>query len=161
MWKAFNEMKEIGWVNGKLPRMIAVQATGCAPIVRAYEDGAEHAELWEGAHTVAAGIRVPVAIGDFLILRAIRESNGFATAVDDKKILEARNEVAQQEGILLCPEGAATYAAYKKELSSGRISPSESAILFNCASGLKYELPRMSRFLDCTQQVIDYSKLSD
>ena len=161
MWKAFNEMKEIGWVNGKLPRMIAVQATGCAPIVRAYEDGAEHAELWEGAHTVAAGIRVPVAIGDFLILRAIRESDGFATAVDDEKILEARNEVAQQEGILLCPEGAATYAAYKKELSSGRIIPSESAILFNCASGIKYELPRMSRFLDCTQQVIDYSKLLD
>ena len=161
MWKAFNEMKEIGWVNGKLPRMIAVQATGCAPIVQAYEDGAEHAELWEGAHTVAAGIRVPVAIGDFLVLRAIRESNGFATAVDDEKILEARNEVAQQEGLLLCPEGAATYAAYKKELSSGRINPSESAILFNCASGLKYELPRMSRFLDCTQQVIDYSKLSD
>ena len=113
MWKAFNEMKEIGWINGKLPRMVAVQATGCAPIVRAYEDGAEQAELWENAHTVAAGIRVPAAIGDFLILRAVNKSNGFATAVDDEKILEARDEVAQQEGILMCPEGAATYAAYK------------------------------------------------
>lgn len=161
MWKAFNEMKEIGWINGKLPRMVAVQATGCAPIVRAYEDGAEQAELWENAHTVAAGIRVPAAIGDFLILRAVNKSNGFATAVDDEKILEARDEVAQQEGILMCPEGAATYAAYKKELSSGRVDPSESAILFNCASGLKYELPLISQFLDCTQQPIDYSTFSD
>ena len=161
MWKAFNEMKEIGWINGKLPRMVAVQATGCAPIVRAYEAGTEQAELWEGAHTVAAGIRVPVAIGDFLILRAVRKSNGFATAVADEQILAARDEVAQQEGILMCPEGAATYAAYKKELSSGRVDSAESVILFNCATGLKYELPPISRLLDCTQQPIDYSALLD
>ena len=161
MWKAFNEMKEIGWINGQLPRMVAVQATGCAPIVRAYEEGKEQAKLWEGAHTVAAGIRVPVAIGDFLILRAVRKSNGFATAVDDEKILAARDEVARREGILMCPEGAATYAAYKKELSSGRVVPSESVILFNCATGLKYELPPISRFLDSAQQSVDYSAMLD
>ena len=161
MWKAFNEMKEIGWINGQLPRMVAVQATGCAPIVRAYEEGKERAELWEDAHTVAAGIRVPVAIGDFLILRAVRKSNGFATAVDDEKILAARDEVARREGILMCPEGAATYAAYKKELSSGRVVPSESVILFNCATGLKYELPPISRFLDSAQQSVDYSAMLD
>lgn len=156
MWKAFNELKEIGWLTGKLPRMIAVQATGCAPMVKAYEEGKEHADLWENAHTVAAGIRVPVAVGDFLILRAVRESQGFATAVDDAQITAALDEVSQQEGFLMCPEGAATYAAYKQELASGRISPDESAVLFNCASGLKYELPPADQSIDITQP-IDFS----
>ncbi len=158
MWKAFNELREIGWLTGKLPRMVAVQATGCAPIVKAYDEGAEHAELWKNAHTVAAGIRVPVAVGDFLILRAVRESNGFATAVDDDAILQAREEAAQKEGLLLCPEGAATLAAYQKEVAAGRISPDESAVLFNCATGLKYPLPPVEHDLDCTQPV-DYSTL--
>tara|TARA_R110002111_G_scaffold144910_2_gene211299 strand:+ start:168585 stop:169814 length:1230 start_codon:yes stop_codon:yes gene_type:complete len=156
MWKAFNELKEMGWLTGKLPRMVAVQASGCAPIVKAYEAGEEHAPLWENAHTVAAGIRVPIAVGDFLILRAVRESQGFATAVDDEQITTALNEVSQQEGFLMCPEGAATYAAYKQELASGRISPDESAVLFNCASGLKYELPPADQSIDITQP-IDYS----
>ncbi|WP_299464194.1 threonine synthase [uncultured Gimesia sp.] len=156
MWKAFNELKEIGWLTGKLPRMVAVQASGCAPMVKAYEAGEEHAPLWENAHTVAAGIRVPVAVGDFLILRAVRESQGFATAVDDEQITAALKEVAQQEGFLMCPEGAATYAAYKQELASGRISPDESAVLFNCASGLKYELPPADQSIDINQPV-DYS----
>ena len=159
MWKAFHELKENGWIAGKLPRMIAVQATGCAPIVKAFEEGTEFADLWQDAHTVAAGIRVPVAIGDFLILRAVRESNGLATAVDDGAIVAARDEVAHREGFLMCPEGAATYAAYKKELADGRISPDESAVLFNCASGLKYELPAADRSLDHTQPV-DYAELS-
>ncbi len=101
--------------------MVAVQAAGCAPMVRAWEAGLEHAERWENAHTVAAGIRVPQAVGDFLILRAVRESDGFATAVDDDAIEAARTEVAREEGVLLCPEGAATFAAYRKELASGRI----------------------------------------
>ncbi|MCA9096960.1 MAG: threonine synthase [Planctomycetaceae bacterium] len=158
MWKAFNELREIGWLTGKLPRMVAVQATGCAPMVKAFEEGTEHAELWQNAHTVAAGIRVPVAVGDFLILRAVRESGGFAIAVDDPAILAARDEVAQREGFLMCPEGAATYAAYKRAISDGRVSSGESAVLFNCASGLKYDLPPVSRSLDCTKPV-DYGSL--
>ena len=148
MWKAFAELQAIGWLTGKLPRMVAVQAAGCAPIVRAYEQGAEFAELFPNAHTVASGIRVPVAVGDFLMLRAVRESGGFAVAVDDDAILAARAEVAEREGFLMCPEGAATYAAYKQEIASGRIKPSESCVLFNCASGLKYELPRADATLD-------------
>jgi threonine synthase len=142
MWKAFQELRAIGWIDGtRLPRMVAVQAAGCAPIVRAFEEGQEVAAPWVDAHTVAAGIRVPSAIGDFLILRALRESGGFAVAVDDAAILAARQTVGREEGILLCPEGAATCAAYVQELRSGRIHPGERAVLFNCASGLKYDLP--------------------
>ena len=155
MWKAFNELKQIGWLTGKLPRMVAVQATGCAPIVKAYEDEVEHAELWKDAHTVAAGIRVPVAVGDFLILRAVRESGGFAIAVDDDSISAGLEEVSTREGLLLCPEGAATYAAYKQSLDKGLISPDETAVLFNCATGLKYEMPPAEDALDCTKP-IDY-----
>ena len=158
MWKAFNELKQIGWLTGKLPRMVAVQATGCAPIVKAFEEGTEHAALWENAHTVAAGIRVPVAVGDFLILRAVRESGGFATMVDDDAILAGQDEVAQKEGFLMCPEGAATYAAWKQEIDSGRVSPDETAVLFNCATGLKYPMPPADNSLDCTQP-IDYASL--
>jgi len=153
MWKAFSELREIGWVTGKLPRMVAVQSTGCAPIVKAYDEGKEFAELWETASTVASGIRVPVAIGDFLMLRAIRESNGFATAVDDEDILAARDEASEKEGFLMCPEGAATLAAYKKECAAGRIGPDESAVLFNCATGLKYPLPEAKNFIDKSQPI--------
>jgi threonine synthase len=153
MWKAFNELTKIGWLTGKLPRMVAVQATGCAPIVKAYEEGTEHAELWQNAHTVAAGIRVPVAVGDFLILRAVRESGGFAIAVDDESISAGLDEVSKEEGLLLCPEGAATYAAYKQSLEKGLISPDETAVLFNCATGLKYELPPAEDTLDCSRPI--------
>ncbi len=138
MWKAFAELEAIGLIGPKRPRMIAVQAAGCAPIVRAFEEGAEEAPRWENAHTVAAGIRVPRAIGDFLILRAVRESGGFAIAVEDEAILRAREEAAHSEGLLLCPEGAATLAAYRQALAEGRIRRDQSAVLFNCASGLKY-----------------------
>ena len=158
MWKAFQELKQIGWIDDPLPRMVAVQADGCAPIVRAYENGEDHATLWSNASTIAAGIRVPAAIGDFLILRAIRESRGFATAVSDEAILAAREQAARHEGILLCPEGAATLAAYQQELESGRVSTHESAVLFNCATGLKYPLPPVTRQLDC-KQPIDYDRL--
>jgi threonine synthase len=158
MWKAFQELQQIGWLTGKLPRMIAVQASGCAPIVKAFEDGSQHADLWPNAHTVASGIRVPAAIGDFLILNAIRESHGFATAVDDDAILAGLQEVSHTEGFLMCPEGAATYAAWKKELASGRISSNEHCVLFNCASGLKYPLPEANRSLDCRRPV-DYAAL--
>lgn len=151
MVKAFDELEAIGWIGSKRPRMVAVQASGCAPIVKAFESGDEHAELWKNAHTVAAGIRVPAAIGDFLILRGVRDTNGFAIAVDDDVIEAGRSEVAKKEGILLCPEGAATFAAYKQSLAEGRVSKSDRVVLFNCATGLKYELPKVDRFLDRTK----------
>jgi threonine synthase len=156
MWKAFAELEAIGFIGGKRPRMVAVQAAGCAPMVRAFEAGVEHAERWEDAHTIAAGIRVPQAVGDFLILRAVRESGGFAMAVADAAIASALDEVAREEGFLLCPEGAATYAAYKLALADGRIRRDERAVLFNCASGLKYPLPAIERRLD-RHQPIDFA----
>ena len=158
MVKAFNELESIGWIGKKRPRMVAVQSTGCAPIVKAYDEGSEHAEYWENAETVASGIRVPAAIGDFLILRGIRETGGFATAVDDEDIMSAREEVADLEGILLCPEGAATYAAYLKELKTGRISLEDSVVLFNCATGLKYPMPKVDNHID-KDQPLNYSSL--
>ena len=158
MWKAFAELEAIGFIGSKRPRMVAVQAAGCAPIVRAYDAGADHAPRWEDAHTIAAGIRVPQAIGDFLILRAVRESSGFAVAVGDEAITAAIEEVARTEGLLLCPEGAATYAALKQALADGRIGRGEQAVLFNCATGLKYPLPPSERTLDRTRP-IDFATL--
>ena len=140
MWKAFNELEQIGWIGSKRPRMVAVQAEGCAPIVKAFKEGKRHAEPWENAETIAAGIRVPAAVGDFLILDAVRESHGFAVSVSDEEITSAHRECALKEGILLCPEGAATLAALKKELTSGRIKSTEQVMLFNCATGLKYPM---------------------
>ena len=140
MWKAFAELEAIGFIGSKRPRMVAVQASGCAPMVRAFEAGTEHAPRWEDAHTIASGIRVPQAVGDFLILRAVRQSKGFAIAVPDEKISAALNEVAREEGLLLCPEGAATYAAYKESLADGRVTKNDRVMLFNCATGLKYPL---------------------
>jgi threonine synthase len=148
MWKAFDELERLGFIGSKRPRMIAVQAEGCAPIVRAFAAGEEHAPRWEDAHTIAAGIRVPKAIGDFLILRAVRERGGFAIAVSDEAIAAARDEAAARDGLLLCPEGAATLAAAEKALKEGRIGPGDRIVLFNCASGLKYPLEDRSRPLD-------------
>ena len=155
MWKAFNELLELGWIKGRLPRMVAVQAEGCAPIYKAWSEGKEFAPLWENAKTVAAGIRVPIAVGDFLIIRAVNESNGFSISVTDEEIISARDEVSKTEGTLLCPEGAATFSAFKKSLNSGIISENESVVLFNCATGLKYPLPEVSNFIDKTKP-IDY-----
>lgn len=155
MWKAFNELEAIGWIGSKRPRMVAVQAEGCAPIVKAYDEGERHAELWKDAHTIAAGIRVPAAVGDFLILDAVRESNGFAVAVSDEAINDAHQECARTEGILLCPEGAATLAALKQELATGRIKPDEKVVLFNCATGLKYPMKSSHEKIDLNQP-IDY-----
>jgi len=156
MWKAFAEMQELGWIKGPLPKMVSVQATGCAPIVKAYDEGKRHAELWEGATTYAAGIRVPIAVGDFLILDAVRESGGWAVAVDDDAIEDARLEAGHDEGILLCPEGAATFAAYKQALVDGKVSADETVVLFNCGNGLKYPMPDEAGTLDRTKP-IDYS----
>ncbi len=158
MWKAFAELEAIGFIGNKRPRMVAVQAAGCAPMVRAYEQGVEHATRWEDAHTIAAGIRVPQAVGDFLILRAVRESNGFAIAVSDEAIAAGLEEVAREEGFLMCPEGAATYAAYKQSLADGRVKKSERAVLFNCATGLKYPLPPIKKTLD-RHKPIDFAAL--
>ncbi|NJR78080.1 threonine synthase [Sphingomonas corticis] len=148
MWKAFDELERMGWIGAKRPRMYAVQAAGCAPIVRAFEAGEEHAERWEDAHTVAAGIRVPRAVGDFLILRAVRESGGKALAVGDPAILAAVDECARRDGLLLCPEGGATLAAYRQALRSGEVDEEEQVVLFNCATGLKYPMPPADRTLD-------------
>jgi len=158
MWKAFDELEKIGFIGAKRPRMIAVQAAGCAPMVKAYEEGKEHAPRWENAHTIASGIRVPQAVGDFLILRAVRESGGFAIAVEDPAIEMALDEMAREEGFLLCPEGAATYAAYKQSLADGRVKKSDRVVLFNCASGLKYPLPKIEKKLDRLKP-IDYAVL--
>jgi threonine synthase len=158
MWKVFDELGKIDWLDGKRPRMIAVQSTGCAPIVRAFEKNAEFAEPWQNADTIASGLRVPAALGDFLILRAIRESKGFALAVSDGEILDARAEVGREEGLLLSPEGAATYAAYRQALKDGRVAKSDRVVLFNCGIGLKYPMPDTNRFIDRTKP-IDYASL--
>lgn len=158
MWKAFVELEAIGFIGAKRPRMVAVQAAGCAPIVRAFEQGSVHAERWEDARTIASGIRVPAAIGDFLILSAVRDSGGYAIAVDDSEILQSLHDVAVREGLLLCPEGAACHAAWRKSLDEGRIGAGERVVLFNCASGLKYPLPPAEARLDLGAQ-IDFGRL--
>jgi threonine synthase len=158
MWKAWAELQQLGWIGSKLPRLVAVQAETCAPIVRAYEKGERHAELWQNAHTIASGIRVPAAIGDFLILDAVRASGGFAAAVSDAAIEAAVAKVAKEDGLLLCPEGAATYAAYVDALDAGRISPDDRVVLFNCASGLKYPMPSSDARLKLAEN-IDYGAL--
>jgi threonine synthase len=148
MWKAFQELRHLGWIGETLPRMVAVQSTGCAPIVKAWEEGAEHAERWEDAETIAAGIRVPAAIGDFLMLRAIRESDGFALAVPDAEIQGAQERIAGTEGLLTSPEGAATVAGYERALDAGLVDRSDRVVLFNCGNGLKYPMPPADRVLD-------------
>ncbi|MEH3099536.1 threonine synthase [Sphingomonas adhaesiva] len=158
MWKAFDELEALGWIGRERPRMYAVQAAGCAPIVRAFEAGEEHAERWEDAHTVAAGIRVPRAVGDFLILRAVRESGGKALAVGDPAILRAVDDAARRDGLLLCPEGGATLAAYRQALRDGEVDDDEDVVLFNCATGLKYPMPAAEQRLD-RHQPIDFDAL--
>ncbi len=148
MWKAFDEMERLGWIGSDRPKMIAVQAEGCAPIVRAWDAGERHADEWIDAETAAMGIRVPKAIGDFLILDACRESGGFAMTVSEDQIETARTRCAREDGLLLCPEGAATLAAMEKAMAEGRIERDAECVLFNCGSGLKYAMPDTSRTLD-------------
>ncbi len=137
MWKAFSEMEAMGWIGSRRPKMFAVQAEGCAPMVRAFERGTEFAEPWEDAHTIAPGIRVPGGIGDYLILNAIRESGGGALTVSDDEIRDYMGRVARSEGMFVCPEGAATAAALEKLLSDGSLDPDEKILLLNTGSGLK------------------------
>ena len=145
MWKAFAELEALGWIGRARPKMFAIQAEGCAPIVKAYEAGDEFAREWPDAQTIAAGIRVPVAVGDFLILRAVRESAGAAIAVSDTAILDAQLAIAKREGVLLCPEGAATYVGWRAALAQQLVAANDKVVLFNCATGLKYPLPDSSR----------------
>jgi len=138
MWKAFAEMQEMGWIEDRRPRMFAVQSTGCAPIVRAFAQNAEQAEEWPDPKTIASGLRVPSAIGDFLMLKALRESRGGALAVADGAMLDAVRELAETEGLVTSPEGGATLAALRRLLTDGFISRQETIVLFLTASGYKY-----------------------
>ncbi|HEU5130689.1 MAG TPA: threonine synthase [Pyrinomonadaceae bacterium] len=138
MWKAFDEMERMGWIGSKRPRMVTVQAEGCAPIVRAFEEGARFADEFPNAATTASGLRVPKAIGDFLILDALRASGGTAIAVSDEELIAATREIGAAEGIFCAPEGAACLPALKKLLESGEILKEESVVLFNTGSGVKY-----------------------
>lgn len=138
MWKAFDELQQLGWISEKRPRMISVQAAGCAPIVRAFAAGERFATEFENAATVASGLRVPKAIGDFLILDAIRESGGTAIAVTDDELVDGARELARTEGIFAAPEGGACVPALRKLLASGDVKPDERVVLFNTGSGIKY-----------------------
>jgi threonine synthase len=138
MWKAFDEMEALGWIGNKRPRMFAVQAAGCAPIVRAFEAGERTAAEFPDAHTIASGLRVPKAIGDFLMLKILRQSHGGAVAVDDREIIRAGREVGSKEGLFVCPEGAACFAALTSLYSTGKIKSAERVIIFNTGSGIKY-----------------------
>jgi threonine synthase len=146
MWKAFAEMEALGWVSSKRPKMIAVQAEGCAPIVKAFEEGKPRSEFFEHAETVASGLRVPKALGDFLVLDAVRQSAGTCIAVSDEEMLQAAVELAADEGIFAAPEGGACVAALKKLLASGFLTPKERIVIYNTGSGLKYVEAFSTRF---------------
>jgi threonine synthase len=138
MWKAFDELEQLGWIGKERPKMISVQAEGCAPVIRALMEGKTACEAWQEAHTIAAGLRVPHPFADYLILRAIRESEGTALAVSDSEIIACIRESARLEGLFLCPEGAATVVAFKHLAASGFLRPDQRVVLFNTGCGLKY-----------------------
>lgn len=146
MWKAFGEMEALGWISSKRPKMIAVQAEGCQPIVRAFERGESKTQFWENAHTVAAGLRVPKPLGDALTLEAVRESGGTAIAVSDEELLDACLELGADEGIFAAPEGGACVAALKKLLATGFLKADERIVLYNTGAGLKYLEAFTTRF---------------
>jgi len=138
MWKAFDEMEELGWIGKKRPRMVTVQSDGCAPIVRAFYEGKEYADKWDAPETLAAGLKVPVAVGDFLILKALNESKGTAVAVSDEEIIDGAYEIGRTQGIYACPEGGATLIALRHLMARNWIDPKEKVVLFNTGTGLKY-----------------------
>ncbi len=138
MWKAFAELEALGWIGPRRPRMVSVQADGCAPVVRAFLSGAQRTEPWENAHTFAAGLRVPNVFADRLVLRVLRESQGMAVSVTDEEISDARNAIAREEGLLACPEGAASLTGLRNLVRIGWVHPEEMVVLFNTGSGLKY-----------------------
>jgi threonine synthase len=138
MWKAFDEMEQMGWIDSRRPRMVSVQAAGCAPIVKAFESGERHADMFSNASTCASGLRVPKAIGDFLILDAVRSSGGRALAVADEELLSGVDEIGRTEGVFAAPEGGACVPALRLLLHSGAVSPDETIVIFNTGSGIKY-----------------------
>jgi threonine synthase len=138
MWKAFGEMEALGWIGSKRPKMIAVQAEGCQPIVRAFNEGEEASRFWEGASTVAAGLRVPKPLGDRLTLKAVRESGGAAVAVADRELMDAGIKLASEEGIFAAPEGAACVASAERLVRDGFLKPDDKIVIYNTGSGLKY-----------------------
>ena len=144
MWKAFDEMEALGWIGSKRPRMFTVQASGCAPIVRAFEAGESAAAEFPNAHTVASGLRVPKAVGDFIMLRILRESGGGAITVDDAEMIRVTRDVGASEGLFVAPEGAACFSALGSLVDAGKIQPEERIVIFNTGSGIKY--------LDCYPQ---------
>lgn len=146
MWKAFGEMEALGWISSKRPKMIAVQATGCQPVVRAFEQGKDRSEFWHNAHTVASGLRVPKPLGDFLILDAVRKSGGTAIAVSDSEALDAGVELAADEGVFAAPEGGACVAALRKLIESGFLKSDERIVIYNTGAGLKYLEAYSTRF---------------
>ena len=146
MWKAFEEMEKLGWIGGRRPKMIAVQAEGCQPVVRAFEENEPFSRFYEDAHTVVAGLRVPKPLGDFLVLQAVRQSGGMAIAVSDDAMLEAGAQLAADEGIYAAPEGAACVAALEKLLASGFLKRTDRIVLYNTGSGLKYPEAYSARF---------------
>jgi len=146
MWKAFDELEKLGWIKGKKPRLVCVQSQGCAPLIKAFKQGKEVAEKWENPKTIASGIKVPKAIGDFLILKALRESQGTAIAVSDEEILRDLKEISETEGILSCPEGAATLSALKRLREEDKITSDGKIVLFNTGTGLKY-IESLKKFL--------------
>ncbi|MBL8152209.1 MAG: pyridoxal-phosphate dependent enzyme, partial [Blastocatellia bacterium] len=138
MWKAFDEMQKLGWIGSKRPRMVSVQAEGCAPIVKAFEQGLTHGAEIENAHTVASGLRVPKAVGDFLMLKTLKESGGIAVSVSDDELIADSREIGSTEGIFAAPEGGACLAALKKLLEKQLVDKDERIVLFNTGSGVKY-----------------------
>ncbi len=159
MWKVFHDLKEIGWIKGALPRMVAVQSTGCGPIVRAFDAGErEVMEPWENVTTNVHGVRVPSPLGGAMVLDVLYDSIGFGTMVDDDAVQAAREKICTEEGFHLCPEGAACVVALEMERTSGRVGPEDRVVLFNSASGLKSPMPPMTQFLE-SGKAVDYSAL--
>lgn len=138
MWKVFDELEELGWIGSERPKMVSVQASGCAPIPKAFEEEKGESEFWQNAETLATGLRVPHALGDFLVLNAARESGGSALAVTDDEIIDGIGQIAKEEGLFVCPEGAATFAALKYLIDDGKVDKDEKVVLFNTGSGIKY-----------------------
>ena len=160
MWKVFDELEELGWIGSERPRMVSVQAAGCAPIVKAYDEGKKESVFFQNAETKASGLRVPKALGDFLVLNAARDSGGKCLAVSDEEIMEGVSDISKHEGMFVCPEGAATYAALKKMIAEGSVDKDERVVLFNTGSGLKYtDLFTVDAPIVDPKKPFDYSSL--
>lgn len=158
MWKAFNELEALGWIGPKRPKMFIAQSDGCAPLVKAFDEGQKHATRWEGAHTTAAGIRVPQAVGDFIVLDIVRRSGGKAYAVPEEEISEATAAVGTKEGLLVCPEAGACFSALTRAVSDGMVTGDDTVMIVNSGSGLKYEMPDTAGRIDRTK-AINYDAL--